>query len=45
MKSEDLAFKLFGKQLNLTKAKNKGFNTQQIESEVGHLKQEIDNNY
>jgi hypothetical protein len=28
MKNEDLAFKLFGKQLNLTKSKNKGFNTQ-----------------
>lgn len=45
MKNEDLAFKLFGKQLNLTKAKNKGFNTQQIESEVSNLKQEIDSNY
>jgi hypothetical protein len=45
MKNEDLAFKLFGKQLTLTKAKNKGMNTQQIEMEVSNLKSEIDNNY
>jgi hypothetical protein len=45
MKNEDLAFKLFGKQLTLTKAKNKGMNTQQIEMEVNNLKSEIDNNY
>ena len=38
MKNEDLAFKLFSKQLNLTKAKNKGLMTQSIELEISSLK-------
>ena len=44
MKNEDIAFKLFSKQLGLTKNKNKGLSTQQIENEVQQLKQEIDEN-
>ena len=45
MKNEDLAFKLFSKQLALTKNKNKGLNTQLQENESLALKQEIDSNY
>jgi len=38
LKSEDLAFKLFSKQLSLTKAKNKGLPFVQIEHEINQLK-------
>jgi hypothetical protein len=46
MKNEDYAFKLFSKQLLLTKAKNKSNNqnVQQLDQEIKQLKSEIDQN-
>ena len=43
MKNEDLAFKLFSKQLVITKNKNKGQSLGGVEAEVARLKEEIDN--
>lgn len=45
MKNEDLAFKLFSKQLQVTKNRNKGLSFQQIEQEAKDLKSEIESNY
>lgn len=42
MRNEDLAFKLFSKQLILSKNKNKGNALPQVELEVTKLKEEID---
>lgn len=44
MKNEDLAFKLFSKQLYLTKNKNKGNANSSVEQEILKLKQEIEQN-
>lgn len=46
MKNEDLAFKLFSKQMILTKNKSKNpAQAQQIEHDVNALKIEIEQNY
>jgi hypothetical protein len=45
MKNEDLAFRLFSKQLQVTKNRNKGLSIQQIEQEAKDLKAEIESNY
>ena len=42
MKNEDLAFKLFSRQLQLTKSKNKGISILPIENEVNMFKNEIE---